>query len=245
MKLTEGKAHEVEVIVTAEDGSTTKTYTVSIRRLSADDATLSQLELSGGTLQPAFAPLVTTYESFLPCGIESVTLKAKTEDAAMKMAMKDGTPVGSVQLNAGRTLIEIEVHSISGTKTSVYCITVIKSRLPCTLRLKSGAPEFECAICCGIVHLPTRIKGASNVFCHSCLEELTRTNKTDPFTGKKLPEEEEWMENDFALDTKLAKEMAVCPLPSATIDASMKQIGAKLLAERTKRSQSEEVRILT
>lgn len=240
VKLTEGKTTEVLVVVTAEDGKSTKTYTIKIRRLSADDASLSQLDLSAGSLKPSFSPLLTSYECYLPCSVESLSIRAKTEDAAMKASMKDGSPIGTVQLNPGHTRVEINVVSVNGKGTTTYTVTAVKCQLPATVQLKKNEAMFECAVCCGVVHRPCLIKGGTYVFCQVCLEELTRTSKEDPFTGRKL-EDEQWMVLDFECDSKLGKEIAVCPLPSGELEVSMQQIGAKLLAERLKAAESEEV----
>ena len=240
--MTEGKTAEVEVIVTAEDGTSTKTYTILMRRLSADDATLAQVDVSEGTLQPPFSPLVTRYECSLPCGVESLSLRVKTEDAKMSVAMKDGSPVGTVQLNSGITLVEISVTSVSGKTTAIYTITAVKTRLPPTLQLKEKekCSNFDCSVCCNVVHLPSRISGSPHLYCSACLKELTRTNKTDPFSGKKL-DEEGWLQSDLPCDTELAKQVAICSTPSGTVEATMQQIGAKLLAERLKGTKTEEV----
>ena len=241
MHLTEGKTVEVEVIVTAEDGQTSKTYTVLMRRLSADDATLAQLELSAGTLQPPFSPLVTSYECNLPCSVDSLSLRVKTEDTKMSVSMKDGSPVGTVPLNSGRTLVEVSVQSVSGKTTSVYTITVLKNRLPPTLQLKESGSAFECAACCNVVHQPSRIRGGSHLYCRACLEELTRTNKVDPFTGKKL-DEEGWLQQDLECDGELAKQSAACSIAGGTVEGTVQQIGSRLLAERMKAAKTEEVR---
>ena len=229
--------------MTAEDGTSAKTYTILMRRLSADDATLAQLDVSAGALEPPFSPLVTKYECSLPCSVDSLSLRVKTEDPKMSVAMKSGSPVGAVQLNPGRTLVEICVTSVSGKTISTYTITVVKNRLPPTLQLKNSNSSFECAVCSNVVHLPSRIRGNSNHYCFVCLEELTRTNKTDPFTGKKL-EEEGWLESDLGCDTELATQTAVVSTASGTVESTMLQIGAMLLAERLKAAKTEEVSVL-
>ena len=243
MHLTEGKTQEAQVIVSAEDGQTTKTYTISIRRLSADDATLAQLEISVGVLQPAFSPFVTSYECYVPFSADSVSLRVKTEDTSMSVAMKDGSSVETVLLNPGRMLIELSVKSVSGTSSTIYKITTVKCRPPCLVQLKSKNTAFECAVCCGLAHCPSHIKDGPYIYCQSCLEELTRTNKVDPHTGRQL-EDEDWMIADFDCDVQLAKQTALYPIPGGTIEATMQQIGAKMLAERLKSSQAEEVSLL-
>ena len=240
VKLTEGKTAEVEVIVTAEDGTSTKTYTVLMRRLSADDATLAQLDVSAGVLQPPFSPLVTKYECSLPCSVASLTLRVKTEDAKMSVAMKDGSPVDTVPLNPGSTLVEVCVTSVSGKTTSTYTITAVKNRLPPTLQLKVKSSMFECAACCNVVHIPSRIKGSPNLYCRTCLQELTRANKTDPLTGKKL-DEEDWLESDIACDMELSNQAAIASTAGVPVEATMQQIGARLQEERLKATKTEEV----
>ena len=60
MKLKEGLVNEVKIEVTAEDG-TTQFYLVHIKRLSAKDATLSDLQLTSAMLQPSFSTDILEY----------------------------------------------------------------------------------------------------------------------------------------------------------------------------------------
>lgn len=60
LPLKEGRVTEIKIEVTAEDG-TTKFYTILAKRLSAKDASLSSLTISGADLSPAFSPDVTQY----------------------------------------------------------------------------------------------------------------------------------------------------------------------------------------
>ena len=62
--LRSGAKTEITVVVTAEDGTTTDTYSVTIyrqRRVLSDDANLSALSLSDVTLSPAFAASKISY----------------------------------------------------------------------------------------------------------------------------------------------------------------------------------------
>ena len=52
--LKEGEVNEIRIEVSAEDG-TVKNYYVRVKRLSASDASLVQLSLSTGKLDPVFA----------------------------------------------------------------------------------------------------------------------------------------------------------------------------------------------
>jgi len=51
--LIEGATTEIRIEVSAEDG-TTKKYLIRVKRLSASDATLQNLSLSSGKLDPCF-----------------------------------------------------------------------------------------------------------------------------------------------------------------------------------------------
>ena len=243
VKIAEGQTLDVEIVVSAEDGSTSKTYSIKVRRLSADDATLSQLELSVGTLTPAFSPFVQTYECYLTCSVTNLTLRAKAEEEAMKISMMDGSPVGTIQLSPGRTRSTLTVQSVNGKSKTEYTILFVKSRLPPTLQLKKKQERFECAVCCGVVSKSTCISNGPYVYCLECLEELTKTNKMDPFTGKRI-DQEDWMMIDFKRDMELGEEEGMCPLPGVTVEGPLNTIGSKVMAEGRKLAEKEEVRTL-
>jgi len=57
----EGSATAIKIEVCAEDGKTTKTYVISVKRLSAKDATLSSLKIDGTITVPDFSPDVFEY----------------------------------------------------------------------------------------------------------------------------------------------------------------------------------------
>lgn len=234
--IAEGQTRDVDIIVSAEDGTSTKTYSIKMHRLSTDDATLSQLELSAGQLIPPFSPSVYTYESYLPCSTDNLTMRAKAEESAMRVTMDDGSPVGTVQLNPGRTQFVITVESANGMNCAEYTILFNRSALPPTLYLKTMTEEYECAVCCGVVNRSTQIENGMYVYCQECLEELTRTNKMDPFTGQNLGEGK-WMKMDFDRDTRLGKEMGVCPLPSGRLETPLNQMGSTLMMERQARAE--------
>ncbi len=227
--------------MSAEDGKTTKRYTIEARRLSADDATLSSLTTSVGTLSPSFSAFEYSYECYAGCSVDNVSLAAKSEDAAMKISLAGGKPMDKFPLSPGKTLAEINVLSVNGKSTTKYIIVFIKPRLPVTLKLKKKEEKFECAICCGVLDKPVKIKGGSYHYCQHCVEEVTRTNKMDPFTGNSL--EEGWMEQAYTVDEELGKADAIYPSPSGSIEAIMNIIGTKIKEEREK-STKEEVILL-
>ena len=71
--LKEGEITPVKIEVTAEDGSTVKNYFIHVTRLSASDASLTDLKLSIlGSLSPDFASNITSYSAFVPFSCSSV-----------------------------------------------------------------------------------------------------------------------------------------------------------------------------
>lgn len=128
----------VEVVVTAADGSTTRTYTIEIERAPpalSDDATLAGLELSAGTLDPAFDPAITVYSASVDAGTESVQLTAEPGDAGATLSF-DGSPLAAgaasapVALTVGSNPLSLLVTAADGSTTATYSIDVVRAEPP-------------------------------------------------------------------------------------------------------------------
>ena len=117
--LTAGQEIEIMVMVTAEDGSTTETYTVDATRASEEssDATLSALSLSGLMLMPDFDSMTTEYTAEVDF-LETTTIEAMATHAA---AMVTGT--GEKTLTVGDNAFSVMVTAEDGT-TQTYTVTV-------------------------------------------------------------------------------------------------------------------------
>ena len=124
VSLPAGVATLITIKVTAEDGTTIKTYTVNVTRLAAatksKDATLSGLTLSQGALIPAFSPAKLSYTVQVPNDVDALTLTptAAGVNAAIKVngnAVASGSPANAVKLNVGLTIITILVTAENGT----------------------------------------------------------------------------------------------------------------------------------
>ena len=139
VSLTVGAETNITVTVTAEDGRTTKTYTVAVYRERApksDDATLSALTLDGAVLSPAFDSNVTTYTARAAYSSDEVTLSYTPDIGAMSIGVQGGRPssvLNPVSMNrssatvrlytTGETQIEIIVTAEDGT-VKTYTVTV-------------------------------------------------------------------------------------------------------------------------
>ncbi|WP_306823223.1 DUF4347 domain-containing protein, partial [Janthinobacterium sp. UMAB-60] len=80
-------ANTITTIVTALDGSTTKTYTVTVTRAASSNADLSALSLSSGTLSPAFAAGTTSYTASVPFATTSMTFTPTVSDATASVTV--------------------------------------------------------------------------------------------------------------------------------------------------------------
>jgi len=122
-------SNTISTVVTSSDGSTTKTYTVTVTRLPLTDATLAGLIVTNGTLTPAFASATTSYTTSV--GFASVQVTATTNDAHATVkvngtAVSSGAPTGSIPLTLGANTISVVVVSGDGTVTKTYTITVTR-----------------------------------------------------------------------------------------------------------------------
>jgi gliding motility-associated-like protein len=123
----------ITTVVTAQDGAT-KTYTVVVTRTAAtvnDDANLSALVLSSGTLNPVFTPSTINYTAWVPTTVASITLTPTLSDpnATLKVngvAVTSGTVSSPITLKLGKNTIVVEVKAVDGATIKSYTVTVIK-----------------------------------------------------------------------------------------------------------------------
>jgi len=88
-------SNSIAVVVTAQDGTTTRTYTVTVTRAASIDATLSALTLSSGALSPAFASGTVTYTASVANSVSSLTVTPTVTQANATVKV-NGVTVASV-----------------------------------------------------------------------------------------------------------------------------------------------------
>lgn len=109
------------IVVTAEDGTTTETYTIVFSIAPNDDATLSALSVSIGTLAPDFDAATTAYTVELPAGtVQTPTVSATATDPNAGVVISDAADVTSAD-EADRTT-SVVVTAEDGTTTMTYSI---------------------------------------------------------------------------------------------------------------------------
>jgi len=126
----------IDVVVTAADGTTSQTYSVTVGRLANDDA-LKELTVSAGELSPSFAPDTLAYGDDVPNRVTSVTVAATPRDEGATCALQAGGEaiVNPYFLVVGDNVIDVVVTAADGTSQS-YSVTVTRAPLVPKLTLK-------------------------------------------------------------------------------------------------------------
>ena len=121
----------ITVEVTAEDGNTVKTYTVTVTRAEppSTDATLSGLALSGVNFG-AFDPATTGYTASVANGVDEITVTPTVNDDGATYKIKLGGVAdvdGTVSLNVGANVVTVEVTAEDGNTIKTYTVTVARA----------------------------------------------------------------------------------------------------------------------
>ena len=119
----------ITTIVTAEDGTTKKTYAVTVTRAGSAIADLSGLVLSTGALTPAFATGTTAYTQAVKNNVASLTVTPSVADATATVtvngnAVVSGNASGAIALGVGDNVITTLVTAEDGITTKTYTVTV-------------------------------------------------------------------------------------------------------------------------
>ena len=146
--LTAGQAHTahlrpgettvIEITVTAENGRTTRTYTLRITRAAPDtDPTLPALVVTGNdkskvNLSPVFSPDNTDYSAALSRGIDTLTIIPVLGDARKTVTVNNIQVTGptGVTLPGTTPVVTIAVTAEDGASTMHYTIALQRTGLP-------------------------------------------------------------------------------------------------------------------
>ena len=121
----------ITIEVTAEDGETTKTYTVTVTRagLPSTDATLSALTLSGVNFG-TFAAGTTSYTAQVAYSVAETTVTPTVNHSGASYVIKlDGVEDadGDIPLAVGPNVITVEVTAEDDNATQTYTVTVTRA----------------------------------------------------------------------------------------------------------------------
>ncbi|MEO3998342.1 cadherin-like beta sandwich domain-containing protein [Mesorhizobium sp. CAU 1732] len=122
----------VSIVVTAQDRTSTQTYTVTIVRAGSADANLAGLLLSAGTLEPAFSPGTRAYSVAVDHGVEMMALTptAAHANAAITIAgqsVASGAASQPVPLAIGSNTVSVTVTAQNGSTSLIYTVTATRA----------------------------------------------------------------------------------------------------------------------
>ena len=132
----------VTVEVTAEDGQTMQTYSVTVTRPASNNAYLRALTLSGIAIEhdsifypPGFSPLVFNYAPSVGHSLTETTVTPTVHHSFASYVIKLGGVTdtdGVIALSVGSNVITIEVTAEDGETTQTYTVTVTRAAAPLT-----------------------------------------------------------------------------------------------------------------
>lgn len=121
----------IPIVVASQDLKTSANYTLNIERLADNNASLSGLSLSTGTLVPAFSKDVTAYNAAV--AVNSLTVGPTAQSGKKTTITVNGTPVVSgeqsapIEVRIGDNTITVECTAQDGVTKKTYVVTVYAS----------------------------------------------------------------------------------------------------------------------
>ncbi|RZJ19760.1 MAG: T9SS type B sorting domain-containing protein, partial [Acinetobacter sp.] len=121
----------INILVTAQDGVTTKTYAVTVKKTGSNIASLSAITIPGVSIREATGTSNFNYEASLGASTSSITLKldAKHPGATIKVngiIVSSGIYSAPIPINGNLTTINILVTAQDGITTRTYSIRLTK-----------------------------------------------------------------------------------------------------------------------
>lgn len=124
----------ITVVVTAEDGIVTRSYTLIVTKTNSlsTNANLSNLVLSNATLSSNFVNSTVSYTSSVPYGTTSVTILPTLSDplASIKVnnvTVANGASSNAINLAIGANTINVVVTAEDGTSTKTYSVIITRA----------------------------------------------------------------------------------------------------------------------
>ncbi|MEZ5278253.1 MAG: cadherin-like beta sandwich domain-containing protein [Opitutaceae bacterium] len=129
----------IQVRVTAENGSTTKTYTLKVIRGAREETNteLTSLSLSAGALSPAFQPATVDYDTFAANEVTGTTVTATPAEKGATMAVRSnygpfvplvsGVASAPLVLKVGDNAIDVKITSKDGGTSLTYTVVVSRA----------------------------------------------------------------------------------------------------------------------
>jgi hypothetical protein len=117
--------NQIKIVVTAQDGKTTKTYNIEATKTENPDlanANLENLAIENVTLEPEFSQDITQYNAIIGSDVDSIHILAvpQIEGATVEIT-------GADNIQFGDNLIKIKVTAKDGVTDKEYSISLYKT----------------------------------------------------------------------------------------------------------------------
>ncbi len=125
------KADSANEVLETNESDNEYVKTITVNAVLSTNANLSNLAISTGSLNPAFASATTSYAATVPNATAALTITPTVADttAAVKVngvAVSSGTASAAVSLNIGSNTITTVVTAQDGTTTKTYTLAVTR-----------------------------------------------------------------------------------------------------------------------
>ena len=155
----------------------------------SNNASLSNLTLSTGTLAPTFASGTLIYTAIVPNTTTSITVSPTLANLAATVqarvngglytSVTSGSPSGSLALNVGGNTVDVMVTAQDGTTTEIYTVTVTRQAAPTVTTPTSTSVTATSATLGGNV----TSDGAATVTARGVAYAVTATNSNPQLGG--------------------------------------------------------------
>jgi len=121
------------IVVTAQDGTTTMAYTITVTRALPANAKLINLKSSHGGFTPSFNNTVTSFSMTVANAVSSIIFTPTAADPAANITVNgsttaSGSPSTAQLLDVGDNLVNVIVTAQDGTTTITYTITITRAK---------------------------------------------------------------------------------------------------------------------
>ncbi len=121
----------ITIVVTAQDGKTSRTYGVRVTRPQSSNNNLAGLSVSAGALSPGFSVGNLSYSLTVPSTVPSTTVTPIVEDSTATVSVNgaptpSGQPSPAIPLAVGANSITVAVTAQNGTVKN-YVVTITRT----------------------------------------------------------------------------------------------------------------------
>lgn len=192
----QGETRNVPLVVIAQDGTTSKIYSVAIKRNASSDNTLSALTLKTASLNETFSPNTHNYTASVENDVTSIQVIPTLSDLHGTVAvngteMSSGGTSGEIALNVGDNTITVRATAQNGDQQN-YTVVVNRSDSPIDVEKVQiiYTPGDDASHVTGTVTLPSSGEDGSTITWESddntVINTMGQVVRPDYFAGDRV-----------------------------------------------------------